>query len=127
MAEAVIITDTVVMGFLVILGMVVMFLIIREIRIMKTSNRKTELELEKDKLKLLQLHEAQKGFSFTRLSAEQTHAIKQVEDDNAGIETAIFAKEKLLDVRLIRLENLVKSKKLDNLLANADEQERKVK
>lgn len=127
MAEAAIITDTVVMGFLVILGMVVMFLIIREIRIMKTSNRKTELELEKDKLKLLQLHEAQKGFSFTRLSAEQTQAIKQVEDENAGLETAIFAKEKLLDVRLVRLENLVKSKKLDNLLANADEQERKVK
>ena len=127
MAEAVIITDTVVMGFLVILCMVVMFLIIREIRIMKTSNRKTELELEKDKLKLLQLHEAQKGFSFTRLSAEQNQAIKQVEDENAGLETAIFAKEKLLDVRLVRLENLVKSKKLDNLLANADEQERKVK
>ncbi|MCK9581551.1 MAG: hypothetical protein M0Q92_14040 [Methanoregula sp.] len=127
MAEAVIITDTVVMAFLVILGMVVMYLIIREIRIMKTANRASELDLEKDKLKLLQQHEAQKGFSFTRLSAEQTGAIKHVEEENAGLETTIFAKEKLLEVRLSRLENLVKSKKLDNLLANADEQERKVK
>jgi flagellar biosynthesis/type III secretory pathway M-ring protein FliF/YscJ len=126
MAEA-IITDTVVMGFLIILGMVIVYLIVREIRIMRTSNRKIELELEKDKLALLQQHEAQKGFSFTRLSADQTSAIKQVEEENAGLETTIFAKEKLLEVRLARLENLVKSKKLDNLLANAEVQEGKVK
>ena len=122
-----IISDTVVMGLLLILGMVVIYLIIREIRIMRTSNRKIELELEKDKLALLQKHEAQKGFPFTRLSAEQTAAIKQAEDENAGLETMIFAKERLLDARLTKLENVVKVKKLDNLLANADEQERKVK
>ena len=126
MAETVI-TDTVVMGFLVVLGMLVMYLIIREIRIMRTSNRKIELELEKDKLALLQKHEAQKGFPFTRLSAEQTAAIKQVEDENASLETMIFAKEKLLEVRLTKLENVVKVKKLDNLLAGVDEQEQKVK
>lgn len=121
-----IISDTVVMGVLLILGMVVIYLIIREIRIMRTSNRQIELELEKDKLALLQQHEAQKGFPFTRLSAEQTAAIKQVQDENAGIETAIFAKEKLLEARLTRLENIVRNKKLDNLLKNADDQERKV-
>jgi flagellar biosynthesis/type III secretory pathway M-ring protein FliF/YscJ len=125
MAEP-IITDTVVMGALVVLGMVVVYLIIREVRIMKTSNRKIELELEKDKLKLLEQHEAQKGFPFTRLSAEQTAAIREVEDDNRNLETTVFAKQKVLDARLTRLENMVKSKKLDNLLANAAEQERKV-
>lgn len=122
-----IITDTVVMGLLLVLGMVIMYLIIREIRIMRTSNRKTELELEKDKLALLEKHEAQKGFPFTRLSADQIAAIKQVEDENAALETAIFAKEKLLEIRLTKLENIVKDKKLDNLLKNADEQEQKVK
>ena len=126
MAETVIITDTVVMAFIIFLGLVVMYLIIREIRIMRTSNRKIELELEKDKLALLQKHEAQKGFPFTRLSADQVAAIKQVEDANAALETSIYAKEKLLEARLAKLENIVKDKKLENLLKNADEQEKKV-
>ncbi len=126
MAETVIITDTVVMAFIIFLGLVVMYLIIREIRIMRTSNRKIELELEKDKLALLQKHEAQKGFPFTRLSADQVAAIKQVEDENAALETGIYAKEKLLEARLAKLENIVKDRKLDTLLKNADEQEKKV-
>lgn len=127
MAQEAVITDTVVMGFLVVLGMVMVYLIIREIRIMKTSNRTMELELEKDKLKLLQQHEAAKGFSFTRLSADQTAAIRQVEEQNADLETNIYAKEKLLETRLSRLENIVKEKKLDNLLSDVAEKERKVK
>jgi hypothetical protein len=127
MAAEAVITDTVLTGVLVVLGMGIIYLIVREIRIMKTSNRAIELDLEKDKLKLLQQHEAQKGFPFTRLSAEQTAAIRQVEDENANLETTIYAREKLLETRLTRLEHLVKSKKLDNLLGNVDEQEKKVK
>ena len=126
-AEVTVITDTVVMGFLVVLGMGVVYLVVREIRIMKTSNRAIELDLEKDKLKLLQQHEASKTLSFTRLSAEQTAAIRLVEDENASLETNIYAKEKLLETRLTRLENIVKEKKLDNLLNNVTEQETKVK
>lgn len=122
-----IINDTMLAGLIIVLGMVVVYLIIREIRIMKTSNRALELSLEKDKLSLLQQHEAKKAFPFTRLSPEQTAEIRQVQEDNAAIETAVFAKEKLLEARLARLENIVKTKKLDNLLLNATEQEKKVK
>lgn len=121
------ITDTVILGILVVLGMVIIYLIIREVRIMKTANRSIELELEKDKLKLLQQHEASKAFPFTRLSPEQIGNIKQVEDEISARETNIFAKEKLLDTRLTRLEQFVKEKKLDNLLGNVQEQEKKVK
>jgi flagellar biosynthesis/type III secretory pathway M-ring protein FliF/YscJ len=127
MATEAVISDTVLMGILVVLGMVIVYLIIREIRIMKTSNRTTELELEKDKLKLLQQHEASKSFSFTRLSADQTAAIRQVDDENVTLETNIYAKEKLLETRLSRLENLVKERKLDNLLGEVQEKERKVR
>jgi len=127
MATEAVITDTVLMGILVVLAMVIVYLIIREIRIMKTANRTIELDLEKDKLKLLQQHEASKVFSFTRLSAEQTAEIKNVEDENTVLETTIYAKEKLLETRLTRLENLVKTRKLDNLLGNVQEQEKKVK
>jgi flagellar biosynthesis/type III secretory pathway M-ring protein FliF/YscJ len=122
-----VITDTVLMGILVVLAMVIIYLIVREIRIMKTANRKVELELEKDKLKLLQQHEESKVFSFTRLSPEQTSEIKNVEDDNLSLETNIYAKEKLIETRLTRLEHLVKTRKLDNLLGNIQEQEKKVK
>ena len=122
-----IISDTMLAGLIVVLGMVVVYLIIREIRIMKTSNRALELSLEKDKLSLLQQHEAKKAFPFTRLSPEQTAEIRQVQEDNAAIETTVFAKEKLLEARLARLESIVKAKKLDNLLVNATEQEKKVK
>ena len=127
MASDLIITDLTLTGFLILLGMVIILLIIREFRIMKTSNRAIELDLEKDKLRLLQQHEAQKGIPFTRLSAEQTSAIRTVEDENAVLATSVFAKEKLLEVRLTRLENIVKERKLDNLLANAGEQEKKVR
>jgi hypothetical protein len=94
---------------------------------MKTSNRAIELDLEKDKLKLLQQHEASKAIPFTRLSPEQIGDIRNVEDEISILETNIYAKEKLLETRLTRLEDLVKARKLDNLLANADEQEKKVK
>jgi hypothetical protein len=103
------------------------YLIIREIRIMKTANRTIELDLERDKLKLLQQHEASKMFPFTRFSPDQTAAIRQVEDENMAIETNNFAKENLLEKRLTRLENIVKTRKLDNLLINVEEQEKKVK
>ena len=131
-AEAVVaqgagITDTVLMGIIVLLAMAIVYLVIREIRIMKTANRTIELELEKDKLKLLQQHEASKAFPFTRLSPEQTSEIRQVEDENTSLETNIFAKEKLIETRLTRLENLVKTRKLDDLLGNIQEQEEKVK
>ena len=127
MASDIIITDTVLMGFLVVLGMAVVYLIIREIRIMKTANRSVELELERDKLKLLQQHEASKVFSFTRLTPEQTAELRKVEDGNAELETTIYAKEKLLETRLTRLEYLVKERKLDNLMSDVEEKERKVK
>jgi biopolymer transport protein ExbB/TolQ len=121
------IPDMVYIGLFILLGLLVVYLIIREIRIMKTANRSIELELERDKLKILQQHEASKLFPFTRFSPEQTAAIKQVEDENTAIGTDNFAKENLLEKRLTRLESIVKSKKLDAMLSNVHEQEKKVK
>ena len=126
-APALGITDTVVVGILIILALAIVYLIVREIRIMKTANRTIELELEKDKLRLLQQHEASKIFPFTRFSPEQTAAIRQVEDENTVLETNLFAKENLLEKQLTRLENMVTTRKLDHLLNNVQEQEKKVK
>lgn len=127
LVQAPLFNDTIVLGLVVVAGMAIVYFMIREIRIMKTSNRAIELDLEKDKLKLLQQHEASKAIPFTRLSQEQVEEIKKVEDEIAILETNIYAKEKLLETRLTRLEDLVKARKLDNLLANTDAQEKKVK
>jgi flagellar biosynthesis/type III secretory pathway M-ring protein FliF/YscJ len=128
MAFDVAITDTVLMGTLLVIGLVVVYFMIREIRIMKTSNRKNELELEKDKHKLLQQHEeSKKGLMFTRFSPEQIAEIRQVEDENTGLETNIYAKEKFIETRLTRLESLVKTRKLDNLLVKIKTEEEKVR
>jgi hypothetical protein len=122
-----VITDTVLIAALAIIGVFILYLMLREVRIMKTSNRKTELELEKDKLKLLQQHADSRVFQFTRLSPEQTAEIRSVEDENTHLETNIFAKEKLIETRLNRLENFVKVRKLDNLIGKIQEEETKVK
>ena len=119
--------DLVYIGIFIVLALVVIYLIIREIRLMKTTNRAIELDLEKDKLKLLQQHEAAKTFPFTRLSTEQLAEIRKVEDEIQILETDNVAKENLLDKRLTKLEDLVKAKKLDAMLENAATQEKKVK
>jgi flagellar biosynthesis/type III secretory pathway M-ring protein FliF/YscJ len=121
-----VITDTVILVALAIIGVFILFLMLREVRIMKTANRKIELELEKDKLKLLQ-HAESRVFPFTRLSPEQTAEIRSVEEENTSLETTIFAKEKLIETRLSRLENFVKVRKLDNLIGKIHEEEKKVK
>jgi hypothetical protein len=121
------ITEPVLIAALAIIGVFILYLMLREVRIMKTSNRKIELELEKDKLKLLQQHAESKAFPFTRLSPEQTADIRSVEDENTNLETSIFAKEKLIETRLNRLENFVKVRKLDNLIGKIQDEEKKVK
>jgi flagellar biosynthesis/type III secretory pathway M-ring protein FliF/YscJ len=120
-----IINDT---SFLVILGIfiiLIIYLIVREVRIMNTS--KHNIALEQDKLKILQMDAATKALPFTRLSPEQTSEIRDVEDENFTLETNIFAREKLVEKRLDRLENYVKAKKLDNMLGKIQIEEKKVK
>lgn len=121
------ISDTVLVAALAIIGMFVIYLMIREMRIMKTMNRTAELDLEKEKLRIIQQHEETKIFPFTRLSTEQTAAIRDVEDENALLETTLFAKEKLVESRLTRLENTLKNKKLDTFMGKIEAEEGKVK
>nr|WP_319376465.1 hypothetical protein [uncultured Methanoregula sp.] len=125
--QAPVINDTVIIIALAVIGIFIVYLMIREVRLMKTSNRQIEIELEKDKLKLLQQHADAKNFPFTRLSPEQTADIRSVEDENRTLETGIFAKEKLVETRLTRLENYVKTRKLDNMMGKISEEEKKVK
>jgi flagellar biosynthesis/type III secretory pathway M-ring protein FliF/YscJ len=122
-----VITDWTVSFFLGILALVVIYFIIREFRIMRTSSRKIAADLERDKLKVLQQEAEAKAYPFTRLSPDQVAAIKQVEDDNTTLGVNLFARERLLDTRMKRLEYYVKQAKLDNMLGKVAQEEKKVK
>lgn len=122
-----VITDWTVSFFLGLLALIVIYLMIREFRIMRTSSRKIAADLERDKLKVLQQEAEAKAYPFTRLSPDQVAAIKQVEDDNTTLGVNLFAKERLLDTRMTRLEYYVKQAKMDNMLGKVAQEEKKVK
>ena len=120
-----IINDTSFLVILAIFIIIFIWLIVREFRLMKTSKYSTQLE--QDKLKIIQMDAATKAYPFTRLSPEQTTEIREVEDENITLETNIFAREKLVEKRLDRLENYVKVRKLDNMIGKIQTEEKKVK
>jgi flagellar biosynthesis/type III secretory pathway M-ring protein FliF/YscJ len=119
------INNTSFMVILLLFVIFIFFLIIREVRLMRAS--KYNVQLEQDKLKIIQMDAATKANPFTRLSAEQTAEIRDVEDENITLETNIFAREKLVEKRLDRLENYVKVRKLDNMIGKIQTEEKKVK
>ena len=115
-------------SFMIILGIfiiIIIHLIVREVRLMKTAKYTTQLEQEK--LKILQMDAATKAYPFTRLSQEQVAEIRNVENENITLETNIFAREKLIEKRLERLENYVKLRKLDTMAGKIQTEEKKVK
>lgn len=120
-----IINDTSFLGILAIIIIIFIWLIVREFRLMKAS--KYSVQLEQDKLKIIQMDAATKAYPFTRLSPEQTTEIRDVEDENITLETNIFAREKLVEKRLDRLENYVKVRKLDTMIGKIQTEEKKVK
>jgi flagellar biosynthesis/type III secretory pathway M-ring protein FliF/YscJ len=120
-----IINDTSFLVILLIFIIIFVWLIVREFRIMNTAKHSTQLE--QDKLKIIQMDAATKAYPFTRLSPEQTTEIRDVEDENITLETNIFAREKLVEKRLDRLENYVKVRKLDNMIGKIQIEEKKVK
>lgn len=111
----------------ILLVLFFIYLIIREIRLMRTDARKMEVELDREKLKLLQQDMVSKGYPFTRMSQEQLGSLKEIDEENFRLETDIFAREKAVESRLERLENYVKLGKLEKLLSKIKKEEKKIK
>ena len=106
--------------------MVMIYLIIREIRLMKTNSRRLELELERDKLQVLKQDAVASVQPSLRLSTDQISALKEIEESNLALETEIFMKEKTIEGRLKRLENYVKREKLDLMIDRIESEEKKI-
>ena len=93
---------------------------------MKTNTRKLELELERDKLTVLKQDAAASVEPSLRLSTEQIGTLKTIEDSNIALETDILLKQKTVEGRLRRLENAIKSEKLDLMIERIDSEEKKI-
>ena len=112
---------------IIILVLFFFYLFLREVRLMKTHTKRMELELDREKLKLLQQDMLSKGHPFTRLSTEQLDALRSVDEENFFLETDIFAREKMVEGRLKRLEDYVKLAKLEKLLQKIEKEEKKIR
>lgn len=113
-------------GIAILLVIVVMiYLMIREIRMMRTNTRKLELELERDKLQILKQDNAASVQPALRLTTDQISALKEIEESNITLETDIFMKQKTIEGRLKRLENYVKREKLDLMIDRIESEEKR--
>lgn len=114
-------------GIAIIFGVIVfIFLIVREIRLMKTNNRKIELELEREKLSILKEDSSAKGPSLLRINEDKLSSMRELEDLNASLQSDIFVKQKLVEGRIQKLENMIKDEKLDRMLTKIQEEEKKI-
>jgi hypothetical protein len=106
--------------------LVIVIAVAWEYRKAKNGTRKMELEIEREKLDILKKDMAAKIHPFTKLSAEQLTALRTLESENEALEVNNYAKERLVESRIRKLENLVKGFKLDRMLKRIEDEEKKV-
>ncbi len=94
-------------------------------RKMTTGTKRLELELEKEKVGLLKRDLEIKGHPVTKLTPEQSHQIRTVEDENQILEVELYAKHRIVESRIKRLEYYVEISKLERMLIKLDNEEKK--
>jgi len=119
----------VLLGIIIISAIIAIIIGLWAIRRGQGNVRKMEIEVEKQKLDLLakDLDTRAKEHPFTRLSTEQIQQIRTVEDENELLELNNYHKEKIIEARLRKLENLVRQSKLERMIVKLDLEEKKVK
>jgi hypothetical protein len=110
---------------LFIIALFIVYLIARVMSKTKAATRAAELEVEKEKLKVIQKDMADKVLPFTRLSGEQVTALRAIDQDNTALGTDIYAKRKEVEGRMQRLENYITQAKLDDMLVKIGHEEKK--
>jgi hypothetical protein len=120
-------TEAMVYLVLFIIALFIVWLIARTLSNSKTATKLAEVELEKEKLKVIQKDMAEKALPFTRLSSEQVTALRAIDQDNEALSTDIYAKRKEVEGRMQRLEGYITQAKLDNMLVKIGHEEKKRK
>ena len=111
---------------ILVIILVILYYIIKEIRVMRNTPRLAEIDLEKEKLGLMQAEMAQRGTPFFRVSPEKMEEIRKLDEENTALSTDIFAKHSAVDKRIERLENKVTMTKLARMVEKIKDEERKI-
>lgn len=121
--------DWFIIAMILLCALLVSLIVIWAIRKSQGTVRKMEIEVEKQKLDLLakDLETKAKGHPFTKLSTDQIQSIRTLEDENEHLELNNYHKEKIVEARLRKLENLVRQAKLERMILKLDLEEKKVK
>jgi len=108
---------------LLFVGLIIVYFIIREIRLMYTKTKMAQLDLEKEKLQLIKADIEQKGHPFFRVPPAKMEELKGLEDENSLLQTDIFAQQSAVEKRIQRLESKVKLTKLDHMIEKIKKEE----
>ncbi|MCX6698943.1 MAG: hypothetical protein NTV68_03290 [Methanomicrobiales archaeon] len=121
--------DWFIIAMLLLIALLLILIVVWAIRRSHGSVRKMEIEVEKQKLDLLakDLDTRAKEHPFTKLSTDQIQSIRTLEDENELIELNNYHKEKIVESRLRKLENLVREAKLERMILKLDLEEKNVK
>lgn len=111
------------LGFI---GLIILFFIIREFRLMYSRTRLAELELEREKINLLKADMEQRGRPFYRISARDLEELKRLDEENVELETDILARHTAVEKRLKRLESRVALTKLDRMIEKIKREEERL-
>jgi uncharacterized protein YdcH (DUF465 family) len=111
---------------LLVIILVIVYFMIKEIRLWKNTPRLAEIDLEREKISLMKEEMAQRGTPFFRVSPEQMKEIRSLDEENTALATDIFAKHSAVDKRIERLENKVKITKLDQMVEKIKDEEKKL-
>jgi hypothetical protein len=121
--------DWFIVAIILLIALLLVLIVVWAIRRSHGNVRKMEIEVEKQKLDLLakDLDTRAKEHPFTKLSTDQIQSIRTLEDENELIELNNYHKEKIVEARLRKLENLVREAKLERMILKLDLEEKKVK
>ena len=111
---------------MLVIILIVAYFIIKEIRLMRNTRRLAEIDLEKEKLNLMQAEMAQRGTPFFKVAPEKMEEIRKLDEENTALSTDIFAKHSAIDKRIERLENKVTLTKLDRMVEKIKDEEKKI-
>jgi uncharacterized protein YdcH (DUF465 family) len=85
-----------------------------------------QLDLEKEKINLMKADMEGKVRPFFRIAPEKLEEIRSLDDENAVLDTDIFARHSTVEKRIQRLENKVKLTKLDRMMEKLKREEERL-
>lgn len=108
-------------------GLVILYFIVREFRLMYSGPRLAQLELERAKIELLKADMEQRGRPFYRISRQDMEELRRLDEETRGLETDILARHGIVEKRLRRLEDKVVLAKLERMLEKIAREEERIR